>query len=123
MNEISDTLLKQRLRNRIIEVLETFSDQSYVEKLGTDEIIECWYDFVDDEKLSFYNEPIFTKNEINALNRFHYTLESLFKKVPSTWSIQDLLNNEPWSKLKSASTDELQIFMERGLLNEDEEIT
>ncbi len=47
MVEISDTLLKQRLRNRIIEMMDLLADSGCVEKLGTDEALESWYDYVD----------------------------------------------------------------------------
>ena len=46
-------LLKQRLRNRLIEALEGFADETTVAVLGTDEIIQFWYDYMDDEQLDF----------------------------------------------------------------------
>ena len=123
MNEISDTLLNQRLRNRIIEVLEMFADEAFVEKFGTDEIIESWYDFVDEDRFEYINEPVFTKNEINSIKRFLNLLESSFESVPTTWTISELDNNKPWNNLVSAAKEELEIFMERGRLDEEKEIT
>jgi hypothetical protein len=123
VSEISDTLLKQRLRNRVIEVLDMFSDQSSVEKIGSDEIIEFWYDYVDDEKLSFYDEPVFTKNELNALKRFHNLLECSYKKVPSTWLLTELASCEPWLQLRASAKVELEIFLSRGRFSEECEIT
>ena len=44
MKEISDKLLKQRLRNRIIEVLEITSSPEEQRRLGPDEVICLWDD-------------------------------------------------------------------------------
>lgn len=123
MPEISDTLLKQRLRNRIIESLDAFADEETVGVLGTDEIIEVWYDYMDDGRLSFYDSPVFSSEEVNAIKRFHNLLESTYKKVPSTWKLEELASCSEWSALVAAASDEYDIFMERGPLDEEQEIT
>ena len=123
MSEISDTLLKQRLRNRIIEVLDAFSDEECVEIIGTGEIIEQWYDYVDEERLVFYDRPIFSNEELNALKRFHNLLENSNQKVPETWSLNELLGNKEWESLVSTAKEELQIFQKRGRMDEEQEIT
>ncbi|HID03063.1 MAG TPA: hypothetical protein EYP18_07650, partial [Desulfobacterales bacterium] len=61
MDDISDNLLNQRIRNRIIEVLEITSSQSDLEKFGANEAVNMWEDWVDDERIKDYVEPVFTK--------------------------------------------------------------
>ncbi len=123
MSEISNTLLKQRLRNRIIESLDAFADEETVGVVGTDEIIEIWYDYMDDDRLSFYDSPVFSSEEVNAIKRFHNLLEGSYKKVPSTWKLGELSNCNEWSVLVTAAREEHAIFMERGLFDEEREIT
>ncbi|MBL4826134.1 MAG: hypothetical protein JKY66_00205 [Spongiibacteraceae bacterium] len=123
MSEISDTLLKQRLRNRIIESLDAFADEETVSAVGTDEIIEIWYDHMDDDSLSFYDAPVFSSEEINAVKRFHNLLESTYKKVPGTWKLEELADCNEWSALVAAACEEHAIFMGRGLFDEEREIT
>ncbi len=123
MSEISDTLLKQRLRNRIIESLDAFADEETVKVIGTDEIIEVWYDYMDDERQLFYDAPVFSPDEINAIKRFHNLLESTYKMVPSTWKLEEIKGCKEWSALVSAAREERAMFMKRGLLDEEREIT
>lgn len=60
MAEISDKILLQRLRNRVMECLEMLSDGVSVDQIGTDEVINSWCDQVDEERLSFFREAVFT---------------------------------------------------------------
>ena len=126
MNDVSDTLLKQRLRNRIIESLETFVDTSSVEKLGTDEIIELWYDFAGDadeeDRLGFFDEPVFSQGEIASLKDFCNLIDSTYKDVPTSCNYADLAENRAWKDLDAAAAKELEVFMIRGMLSEEHEV-
>jgi len=113
----------QRLRNKIIEVLDTFSGEECVEKIGAGEIIEQWYDYVDEDRLDFYDLPIFSNEEINALKRFHILLEKSYQKVPETWVLKELSDNKEWKTLVSSAKEELKIFQKRGRMDEENEIT
>ena len=121
--EISITLLHQRLRNRIIEILKMISLPSYVVKLGTDEVLELWYDFVDDQKLETYIEPIFTREEQEAIKRFHNLLELHYDAIPSTYSLAELQGCLSWELVLSAAKKELALFMQRGYMDEEVELT
>ena len=123
MSEISETLLKQRLRNRIMESLDAFADEDTVGEEGTGEIIEIWYDYVDDDHLGFYDNPVFSAEEINAIKRFHYLLENTYQKVPSTWELDELNGCKEWSELVVLAREGLAIFNKRGLFDEEKEIT
>lgn len=124
MDEISDTLLKQRLRNRIIEVLDMLSDSDdTIKKLGTDEAMECWFDFVDEEKIDFYDEPIFTGPEIMAIKELHQLIGVSYDSVPSTWNPSDVALCESWAKIVAAANMAFNLFQKRGFLDEESEIT
>jgi len=113
----------QRLRNRIIEILDTFSNEECIEKIGTGEIIEQWYDYVDEDRLDSYGLPIFSNEELKALRRFHNLLEKSYQKVPETWALNDLSGNKEWNILVYSAKEELKIFQKRGRMDEENEIT
>lgn len=123
MPEISDTLLKQRLRNRLIESLEAFADEETIAAVGTGEIIEIWYDYMDDDRLGFYDEPVFSSEEVNAIKRFHNLLENTYKRVPDTWKSEELEECGEWEHLVAVAREEHAIFLKRGLSNEESEVT
>jgi len=123
MSSISDKLLQQRLRNRIMEVLDGFADEETIEAVGTDELIEQWYDYMDEKRMYFYSQPVFSHDELNALKRFHYLLESTYLTIPTTWSLKDLVTNKYWSTLVATAREELLVFQQRGFLDEEHEIT
>ena len=121
--DISHKLLQQQIRNRIIDNLESFADPTFVSHLGTDEIINTWYDYMEkEETFTFFTEPIYSKNEQNAIKRFYYLLESSYEKIPSTWQQEELQNNKDWTKLRKQAIEELNIFMATGRFSEEQEI-
>lgn len=71
MPEISEKLLAQMLRNRIMEVLSCYACNEEWELLGSDEMINLWADFVDEGRVTIYIEPVFTKQEQSNLIAFH----------------------------------------------------
>ncbi len=71
MEEISELLLNQRIRNRIIEVLEVYASVDDQKFFGTGEVVNMWEDWVDDKRLPGYREPIFSKQEQLAISAFH----------------------------------------------------
>jgi len=123
VSDISDKLLKQRLRNRIVESLHVFADEEAVNVIGTCEVIEQWYDYVDDERLSFYNAPVFSSEEIHSIKRFHNCLSDAHKQVPRTWRLEELEGCEAWSKLVLSAREAHAVFMKRGRFDEESEFT
>lgn len=123
MAEISDKILLQRLRNRVMECLEMLSDGVSVDQIGTDEVINSWYDQVDEERLSFFREAVFTDQELNALMKVMEVMEANFEAVPSTWNQRDVTFSEPWSKIVLAANQALLVFEKRGRFDEDQECT
>lgn len=114
MTEVSDTVLKQRLRNRLIEALENFFDDEAVLVLGTDEIINIWYDYADNEQIAFYDEPIFSLAELNQIKSFSNLLESSHDSIPSSWRLREIETCLEWKTLALAARDAYDVFMNRG---------
>lgn len=123
MSEISDTLLKQRLRNRIIEMMDLLSNSECVEKIGTDEALESWFDYVDEDKLNFYDEPIFSKEEKESIKDLHKHIESTYDDIPTTWDKSEIAFCQAWSKVVMLSNKGYQVFLKRGTFDEETEIT
>lgn len=114
MNEISDTVLKQRLRNRLIEALENFFDDKAIISLGTNEIMKIWYDYADNEQIAFYDEPIFSSAELNQIKSFSSLLDFSYESIPSSWQLREIESCLEWKTLASAARDAYDIFMKRG---------
>jgi len=123
MSEISDTLLRQRIRNRIIENLEMLTDSDSVEKIGTDETLEYWYDYVDENKINFFIEPVFTKSETNLIQQLHTLIEKEYNNIPTTWETKELACNDSWAQVTRKAFETLKTFQKRGYLDEENEIT
>ena len=124
MEEISDLLLNQRIRNRIIEVLEITASYEEQEKFGSDEVVNMWEDWVDDNRIIDYLEPVFTKQEQECLAEFHKTWNYVADHTPQILpNISELKQNEYWSALVDAASKALVVFSQRGKMSEDIEIT
>lgn len=121
---MSRKVFQQWIRNRIIDSLESFAIRTWVNQLGTDEIINMWYDNTDEnETFDYLSEPVYSKNEQNAIKKFHYLLESSYKKIPTTWQLEELQNNNDWAELEKTEKEGLNVFMVRGRFSEEQEIT
>ena len=124
MEEISDLLLNQRIRNRIIEVLEITASYEEQEKHGGDEFINMWEDWVDDERIGDYVEPVFTKKEQERLAEFHKAWNYVANHTPQFLpDISELKKNNDWTNLMASASDALAVFRQRGKLSEESEIT
>lgn len=73
-----------------MEMMNLLSDSECVEKIGTDEALESWYDYVEDEKINFYDEPIFSKEEIESVRELHQHIETTYDDIPTTWDNSDI---------------------------------
>jgi hypothetical protein len=71
MKEISQILLLQRIRNRIIETLTAYTHESNWDLFGDDEMVNIWEDWVDEQSLASYITPVFSQSEQSALHQFH----------------------------------------------------
>ena len=124
MESISSTLLNQRLRNRIMEVLDVYTSIEDQARLGPDEVINMWEDYVDNERLKEYIEPVFTLEEQQAIKQFHNSWNKICDETPTYMpDILDLINNKNWLHLIKHAKEIYALFNKRGYLSEENEIT
>jgi hypothetical protein len=132
-NNPSDRIILQRLRNRVIEELETaasYEEQRRYQKAVPSvnvpaEMICGWFnDHVWEGWQKAYTPPVFTPEEIDAIAGFDKVFRAVKAKLPShTPSLSELVGAESWDRLRLAAQEALTVFQQRGKLSEDEEIT
>jgi hypothetical protein len=128
---ISDRLLQQRIRNRIIEYLEVASSpdeqRDYERRVPVAqvpaEMIEQWSDSVDAEDLDWYAPPVFSRHENEAIRRFHDVWLVVVEQLPDPlpFTIEALIGTPLWDRLVAAARTALTIFEKRGRLDEEVE--
>jgi hypothetical protein len=130
--EISQTVVDQRVRNRIIEYFELVSDKNklleyqnnvdFVNVLS--ELVNQWEDWfsIDGYKNGWYDIPIYTKEERKALLSYHCLWSTVVHEMPNNiQTINHFLCSDWWLKIQKKAKSCLIIFMDRGFLDEDRE--
>lgn len=119
---VSQKVILQRIRNRIIEYLEITSSVHEQRKVEPNELINMWEDWVCEKRVSTYSEPVFSKLEQQALSEFNSTWNHVVDSTPDTLPTYEVLEkNKYWNKLALEALKTLSVFMERGKLPEDVE--
>ncbi len=120
MEHISQLLLYQRLRNRIIELLELHSSFEDIAMLGAFEAVNLVYDWL---PLDYEKAPkVFSMKEKEAVTQFLRLLESAADAAEeNTWNAQWFKDSSEWSALLNFSRQSHAVFMERGSFSEDAE--
>lgn len=123
MEENADPIIvKQRMRNHIIEQFETISNDGF-SKLGISKAISLWDFFVNEDMKDYICEPVFSLNEIKAIWKFDSIWEST-----NIEGIDDQFNSQTYSlypeieALVLAAQDSLEVFKKRGEMPEDKNI-
>jgi len=129
--EISQVLLAQRIRNRIIEYLElasSFEGQlAYQAKAPiahvAAEVINQWEDSVHDPNDVFFANPVFSKAEQEAIRTFHGIWDRVAGDTPNPLpELSILMEGEPWQRLQEAAVSAMEIFQRRGKFDEEKEV-
>lgn len=119
---ISRTLLQQRVRNRLIDVLEVAASFEDIAKFGAFEVINWWEDWYRPDDPAFYGEPVFTPDEQGQIARFSKVWNETADVKESNIFDADKLKALPhWSRFREAAESALQVFMQRGRLSEEVE--
>ena len=106
---VSELVVLQRVRNRIIEVLELFSDDNAFDVARSN--LEFWEDWVNPDKIETYVSPVFTQAERIEI-----------QKVCKAWDNVDINSpqeSEEWLCLSRTSEKSLKVFNHRGKFSED----
>lgn len=101
-------IVLQRIRNRLIEVLELFADDKAFDAAVNN--LEFWADWVDPRSLGEFLPPIFTAGELVELY-----------KVNAAWELVELTSlpdSAEWMTLSRAANQALKVFLVRGKFSE-----
>lgn len=129
--QVTHLVLMQRVRNRIIEVLEltsSFDQQLAYEKAVKiayvpDEVIAQWGDWVNAQSLKDITYPVFSADEVAAINLFNDASNEIIRDIPKTTPDLDTLQrSEPWLQLRQAALACLDVMNRRGRFPEDDQL-
>jgi hypothetical protein len=126
----SEKLVLQRVRNRIIEYLETASSfeaqrlyQMKVPISVPNEMVNQWEDWVPDPSEEGFKSPVFSQEEREALLSFHQTWVDVAKSLPSSLPpLDETLHLPQWHRFRVSAEATLRVLVKRGRLPEEEEI-
>jgi hypothetical protein len=121
----------QRIRNRIVEYLELTSSfvaqreyQSHTPVHVPHEIINQWEDCVPDPSDPAFAGPVFSVAERDAISRFHKVWDEMTSSTPEPLPTLDaLFETAEWQRLRDSALEALQVFLVRGRLPENQEIS
>ncbi len=122
----STRVVLQRIRNRIIEYLETTAsvERQRADRVSPGETINQWGDWVNPSWLPSYVPPVFTLPERDAILKFHAVWDEVASSVPrEAVIVDDVAQSAPWQRLGEAAQAALAIFATRGKLPEDHEVS
>lgn len=110
---MTDTVVQQSIRNRVIELLDWFSDESKFSNAISN--IEMWEDWVRDNEPASFEPPVFTHEEIVALKPVSLAWEDI--------SLETKQTDVEWLEFSNKCAEALKVFNKRGLLSETVAIT
>ncbi|ALN90951.1 hypothetical protein [Lysobacter gummosus] len=126
---MTDRIINQRIRNRIIEYLElaaSFEEQSQYQAAAPyvhipNEIINQWEDWVHADWREYMTAPTFSHDEVDAIERFHTVWDAVAADTPDPLpSLKILFGTQQWQRLASAAAEASAVFRVRGRLSENE---
>jgi hypothetical protein len=116
-------LIEQRMRNRVMEVLEMLADgAACVRFAGASEYFEMFFDWVDDRR-DWRTWSSFTAGEVEGLARVHGLMEAAARATPQHLSDDELIASGWPGQIQPVATEVLQATRARGRFREDAEET
>jgi hypothetical protein len=122
MEQISPQLVYQRLRNRVIELMEMHFTAEDAAALGAFELVNMVDDWF---PLTYDAAPkVFNAKEKDAISDFlRQAAVAADATVIDTWDAEWFKNSPEWSALFKVAQEVHAILMQRGRFSEDEEET
>lgn len=123
MTEVSETIVAQRIRNRIIENLSHVSILENVAKFGAFESINSWDDWMClPLDTDLFKAPVFNQSEIDSLLEITalYDLAANATKT-DIFDENTLKDMRTWKNLETACKASHSLFMQRGKFSEEKE--
>ncbi|WP_146132753.1 hypothetical protein [Hasllibacter halocynthiae] len=120
MEEISKQLLYQRLRNRVIELLDLYSSLDDIATLGAFETIDMVDDWL---PLDYAAAPkVFSEKERVVIAKFLMLSNAAADATDEdTWKVDWFRDSEEWVNVSRFSEQALAVFCERGRFSEESE--
>ncbi len=128
---VSTQLLRQRVRNGIMDYLELAASadeqREYERRVPIaqvpNEMINQWEDWVRADDLGWYSPPVFSHEENEAIRSFHEVWEGVADETPNPMphSIELFIGTPAWGRLMVAAQATLDVFIKRGRFDQDVE--
>lgn len=122
--QVSDRVVEQRLRNRIIEVVEVLSrgNEGLIE-VNYSEFFEGFYDQWRDGQLVVKPNSAITEEEECAIDALGRMLEAINDETRHFKSEAEYIRSGCAERIKPVAMNVLQLFLARGRFSEDREET
>jgi len=122
--EVSEVLLKQRVRNRIMEVIDVLAEPEDIARLGLFEVINLWNDFGPGQgDTEWYSGPVFTTEEIALINQVELSVEKVARaNKTDLFELEDILASPEIRPLIPTAREAREVFNRRGTFSEDTEL-
>ncbi len=117
-DQISERLLDQRLRNRIMEALWNLADgDDYVSRMGRDEYFCAFFDFMSMDDQPYPNSAM-SPDEARALEDVCTLMNTAADATPKTLTWRQLIASGWPRRIQPHAEQALAIFLERGRFDE-----
>lgn len=117
--ELSDHMIQQRIRNRMMEYFDFVACPKAQEQFGAGAIINYWQDWQTASINESYPDPIFTEAERQSIREFDIAWYIVADSTPDPMPPPSILNTMPaWVKLISLAKAAVVLFEARGKLPE-----
>ncbi|KAF5887193.1 MULTISPECIES: hypothetical protein [Rhizobium] len=123
--EISDRVIEQRLRNRVIDAIEVLArgNEGLIE-VNYNEFFLAFYDCWDNGRLIRWPNNAFTDEEEQTVNDLGGMLEGITTETLHFQSEAEYIQSGCAERIKPVAQQALKLFLTRGRFSEDcEELT
>jgi len=120
--EVSDRVIEQRLRNRVIDAIEVLArgNEGLVE-VNYNEFFLAFYDCWDHGRLIRWPNSAFTDQEEQTVNDLGRLLEGITTETQHFKSEAEYIQSGCAERIKPVAQEALQLFLSRGRFSEEYE--
>ncbi|MGG6893690.1 hypothetical protein [Rhizobium sp. BR 315] len=118
--EVSDRVIEQRLRNRVIDAIEVLARGSKgLVEVNYREFFLAFYDYWDNGRLIRWPNSAFTDEEEQAVNDLGRMLEGITIEALHFQSEAEYIQSGCAERIKPVAQEALKLFLTRGRFSED----
>lgn len=93
-----------------------------IARLGTDEVINQWEDWIPSTDLTFFHPPVFTLEEQETIQHFHGAWETCANEtMENIYDAKALSEIKCWQAFRSTAGLALSVFLKRGKFSDTKE--